>query len=207
MPEAAERRREVVDETRAVSRSRIDRLCRRRDVPLREKTLWRMLYESASRASAVLALNVEDLDLPNKQAKIVAKGGTTMWITWGTDTAHLLPRLIAGRTTGPLFLSEHRPGPHRRASTDPDDICPETGRARLGYDRARILLGRHADGLQLHQLRHSSATHLGEANTSANVIMAKTGHRSLRSVQRYVKPGLAAVHQATEALSGPRRRG
>ena len=54
------------DNTKAVFRSRIDRLCRRRDVPLREKTLWRMLYESASRASAVLALNIEDLDLPNK---------------------------------------------------------------------------------------------------------------------------------------------
>lgn len=78
---------------------------------------------------------------------------------------------------------------------------------RLGYDRARILLGHHADGLKLHQLRHSSATHLGEANVSANVIMAKTGHKSLRSVQRYVKPGLAAVHTATEALSSPRRRG
>ncbi|MFI6031621.1 tyrosine-type recombinase/integrase [Amycolatopsis magusensis] len=207
VPSSAERLRETNDDTKAVSRSRIDRLCRRRDVPLREKTLWRMLYESASRASAVLALNIEDLDLLNKQARVVVKGGDTMWITWGTDTAHLLPRLIAGRERGPLFLSEHRPGPHRRATTDPRDICPETGRARLGYDRARILLGQHADGLRLHQLRHSSATHLGDANTSANVIMAKTGHKSLRSVQRYVKPGLAAVHQATEALSSPRRRG
>jgi integrase len=178
-----------------------------RDVPLREKTLWRMLYESASRASAVLALDVEDLDLPNKQARITAKGGHVMWITWGTDTAHLLPRLIAGRTSGPLFLSAHRPGPHRRATTDPDDICPEPGRVRPGYDRARTLLAHCADGLRLHQLRHSSATHLGEANVSANVIMTKTGHKSLRSVQRYVKPGLAAVHQATEVLSGPRRRG
>jgi hypothetical protein len=44
-----------------------------------------------------------------------------------------------------------------------------------------------------------------DANVSANVIMAKTGHKSLRSVQRYVKPGIAAVHQATETLSGPRR--
>lgn len=86
------------------------------------------------------ALNVEDLDLPNKQAKITAKGGDIMWITWGTDTAHLLPRLIAGRESGPLSLSEHRPGPHRRATTDPCDICPETG-------RARILLVHHGDGL------------------------------------------------------------
>lgn len=68
-----------------------------------------------------------------------------MWITWGTDTAHLLPRLIAGRERGPLFLSEYRPGPHRLAITDPRDICPGTGRARLGYDRARILLARYAD--------------------------------------------------------------
>lgn len=207
LPATAERQRENNDDTKAVSRSRIDRLCRRRDVPLREKTLWRMLYESASRASAVLALNIEDLDLPNKQAKITAKGGDTMWITWGTDTAHLLPRLIAGRESGPLFLSEHRPGPHRKATTDPRDICPETQRVRLGYDRARVLLAHYGDGLRLHQLRHSSATHLGEANVSANIIMTKTGHKSLRSVQRYVKPGLAAAHTATETLSSPRRRG
>jgi site-specific recombinase XerD len=57
------------------------------------------------------------------------------------------------------------------------------------------------------QLRHSAATHLGEANVSANVIMTKTGHKSLRSIQRYVKPGLAAIYQATETLSSPRRRG
>jgi integrase len=207
LPGSAERQRENNDDTKAVSRSRIDRLCRRRKVALREKTLWRMLYESASRASAVLALNIEDLDLPNKQAKITVKGGDTMWITWGTDTANLLPRLIAGRERGPLFLSQHRPGPHRKATSDPRDICPETERARLGYDRARVLLAHYGNGLRLHQLRHSSATHLGEANVSADVIMAKTGHKSLRSVQRYVKPGLAAVHEATETLSSPRRRG
>ncbi len=104
-------------------------------------------------------------------------------------------------------MSEHRPGPHRKATTDPRDICPETQRVRLGYDRPRILLAHYGEGLRLHQLRHSSATHLGEANVSANVIMTKTGHKSLRSVQRYVKPGLAAVHTATETLSSPRRRG
>jgi hypothetical protein len=50
-----------------------------------------------------------------------------------------------------------------------------------------------------------SSDAIKDANTSANVIMAKTGHKSLRSVQRYVKPGLAAVHQATETLSSPQR--
>lgn len=206
LPAVAERRREPADSTQSVDASVIDRLCRRSDVPVRERCLWRMLYESASRASAVLALDVEDVDVANRRARIVQKGGDALWIHWGTDTARLLPHVIAGRTTGPLFCSGLRPGPQRRAATPAADIDPETGRVRLSYDRARILLGRYGNGLRLHQLRHSSATHLAEAGVSTAVIMAKTGHRSLRSLQRYVRPGPAAVAEATELLSGGGRR-
>jgi hypothetical protein len=60
LPASAERRREHLNATRAVPRPAIDRALSRRDVPLREKTLWRMLYETAARASEVLALNIED---------------------------------------------------------------------------------------------------------------------------------------------------
>ncbi len=59
VPASVERRREHVDETRAVSRSRIDQLCQRRDIPLRDKTLWRMLYETSARAAEVLSLDIE----------------------------------------------------------------------------------------------------------------------------------------------------
>ena len=57
LPASAERR---LNATRAAPRPAIDRALSRRDVPLREKTLWRMLYETAARASEVLALNIED---------------------------------------------------------------------------------------------------------------------------------------------------
>ena len=60
LPASAGRRREHLNATRAVPRPAIDRALSRRDVPLREKTLWRMLYETAARASEVLALNIED---------------------------------------------------------------------------------------------------------------------------------------------------
>ncbi len=111
LPASAERRREHLNATRAAPRPAIDRALSRRDVPLREKTLWRMLYETA-RASEVLALNIEDLDLDARRAPIRSKGGDTEWICWGT--AHRLPRLIRGRQAGPVFLSERRPGPARR---------------------------------------------------------------------------------------------
>jgi integrase len=207
LPPSAERRRENADSTQAVDRAVIDRLCRRSDVPVRERALWRLLYESSSRASAVLALNVEDLDMANRRARIIAKGGDTVWIAWGIDAARLLARLIAGRTGGPVFVSERRPGPARLATTDARDVDAETGRVRLGYDRARILLGQNGDGLRLHQLRHSSLTHLAEAGVGTTTLMAKSGHKNLRSLQRYAKPSLAAVAEATELLSSPSRRG
>ena len=53
-----------------------------------------MLYETAARASEVLALNVEDLDLEQRRAAIRSKGGDTEFVYWDTGTAHLLPRLL-----------------------------------------------------------------------------------------------------------------
>jgi integrase len=117
----------------------------------------------------------------------------------------LLPRYLKGRTRGPLFLSDRKPGPARRAAANQRDICSDTGRQRLGYDQARALIKRYT-GLHLHQLRHSAATHLGDRKVDATVIMAKTHHRSIRTVARYTKPGLEAVAAATELLDPPRRR-
>ncbi len=68
-----------VDKTRALSRSQTEALFRL-DGPLREKTLWRLAYESAARAEEILSLDVDDLDLPNKRARVISKGGAIEWI-------------------------------------------------------------------------------------------------------------------------------
>ena len=145
-----------------------------------------------------------DLGLDARRAPIRSKGGDTEWICWGSGTAHLLPRLIRGRQAGPVFLSERRPGPACRPAAR--DLCPATGRARLGYDRARILFTRYT-GWELHQLRHSAATHLGEQGIPLQLIMAKTRHRNPRTAMRYVRPGAEAVAEITALLEPPRRRG
>ncbi len=87
-------------------------------MPLREKTLWRMLYETAARANEILALNIEDLDLAVRRARIISKGGAAEYVYWAGGTAHLLARLIRGRERGPLPVPTP-PGP-----------CPPTGSQR-----------------------------------------------------------------------------
>jgi hypothetical protein len=74
----------------------------------------------------------------------------------------------------PAVLSERRPGPARRPGAK--DLCPTTGRARLGYDRARVLLDQYTSpgdgvlGWDLHQLRHSAATHLASRTPSSGCL-------------------------------------
>lgn len=48
---------------RAIPRARLDKLFVDDRHGLRERVLWRMLYETAARAEELLSLNVEDLDL------------------------------------------------------------------------------------------------------------------------------------------------
>ncbi|MFJ8819248.1 sigma-70 family RNA polymerase sigma factor [Amycolatopsis thermoflava] len=126
-------------ERRAESRSRVpgladDQLSRLWTVeaPVRERTLWRLLHESAAGVRPVLSLNVEDLDLAERRARAGAR-----WVTWRSGTARLLPELLGGRTRGPLFLADRRPGPARMRPAA--DLCPDTGRGRLSYERAEYL--------------------------------------------------------------------
>jgi len=191
-----------LDRTRALTRDQIASLWRRDDVALRERTFWRLLYESAARASEILSLDVADLDLPNKRARVTSKGGATEWVFWQTGAALLLPRLLAGHTTGPVFLADRQP---TRAVASVDR-CPQTGRARLSYRRAAELFSAATAGWTLHQLRHSALTHAAEDGTNTPILLARSRHASVRSLERYARPGPEAVARHVAAQDPARRR-
>lgn len=95
------------------------------DVPLRERVLWTLLYESTARAEEVLLLNVPDLDTANRRAVVTRKGGARDVIVWQTGTARLLPRLLAGRKTGPVFLTDRKARPSvALVDVDPPPAAP-----------------------------------------------------------------------------------
>ncbi len=185
------------DTTRALSRAEVARILDA-PAPLRDKTLWRLLYESAARAGEVLALDVQDLDLTNRRARVVGKGGQVEWITWSTGTATLLPRLLRGRRSGPVFTTR-RPSRVMPATLD---RAPD-GTSRLSYRRAEELF-KARTGATLHQLRHSALTHMAEDGASAPMLMSKSRHQSIASLGRYARPGVEAL-QRWEAAHDPAR--
>lgn len=103
----------------------------------RRRTYWEILYESAARAEQILCLNIEELFPADKRGRVMSESDATEWIPWQSLTAQLLPRLIAGRTRGSLFLTDRKapvPAPTL-------DACPVTGRATRSYRRAEELRG------------------------------------------------------------------
>jgi integrase len=199
----ADRRAAPDDDTRAIPLPELERLWARADIPLRERALWRLLYDSAARAEEALGLDVGDLDLANRQARARTKGGHTRPLHFQTAAARLLAKLTAGRDSGPVFLTGRQAASHRVMAAA--DLDAATGRARLSYEMAEQLFKRYSGGKTLHQLRHSRLTHLGDQNVSAPLLMAISGHKRLATLQRYVQPSQDAV-AALMAASDPDRR-
>jgi integrase len=196
------RRRKAPDRSRALSRADVERLLTREDISIRERTLWRMLYETAARSAEVLRLDVEDLDMANRMAKVVRKGSAIDTVVWQTGTARLLPRLLKGRKSGPVFLTDRK----ARVQLPPGDIDQASGRARLSYRQAEDLFKEAAGGATLHQLRHSALTHDAEDGASTPMLMAKSGHTSVASLARYARPSAEALARWQERNDPARRR-
>ena len=211
-------------QTPARSKTAIDRLIARREVGPREKTLYRMLFETAARVDELLGVNIEDLDLTGRRCPVKAKGAAKArrrgaaredlvleTVYWDAGTARLLPRLLKGRTHGPVFVTHRRPGPGKVIG--PRDVCPDTGYARLSYGQARALLDAHTatggpgTGWNPHEFRHSALTFLGETGASLPMLMAKSRHKKPENLRRYFHPSAQAIAELTSALApGDRSR-
>lgn len=196
-----ERKREPRDETRAIAYDDLEALWSRSDVGLREKTLWRMLYETAARCNEILALDIEDLELGRKRANVTGKGGHRETVVWASGTARLLPRYLAGRQRGPVFVTLRKPN----VVPADADRCPDTELGRLSYQSAWAAFNQASGGWTLHQLRHSALTHLGEDGVSAILLQAKSRHQDPRTLARYAKPGIEAVAALTAEHDRGRR--
>ncbi|WP_214104042.1 tyrosine-type recombinase/integrase [Acrocarpospora catenulata] len=208
-----ERRKPARRGDRAIPAARLETLFTGPAHALRERVLWRLLYDTAARAEEILTLNVEDLDLEFRRARVVSKGGAIEYVHWATPTARLLPRLLTGRTSGPVFLADRRApasGPRTRAAAD---IDPTTKRGRLSYPRAEYLfktasatLDPHRQGWTLHQLRHSALQHLAQAGRTAPELQAKSRHQHLASLGRYVRLGEETSARVTAEADPIQRR-
>lgn len=211
LPPTCARRKVTDDRTRIVDQEQdLDVLWDPKRFALRERALWRGLYESASRASAFLALDVPDLDFRRRRARARLKGGDVDWLYFEDQAAELLAELVEGRHRGPVFLTNRRPRNWRIRPAS--DFAPDGRRCRLSYNRAERIFKEATrqlgyDGeelafpdfefLTLHQHRKARLTHLAEEGWDTPMLQGLSKHKSARVLHEvYAKPSGAAVERA-----------
>ncbi len=119
---------------------------------LREQAFWHLLVDAHLTADAALRLDAGAVDLTGRRARLPDGRPAE----WSGRTCELLGWLLAGRRTGPVFLTDRR----APAGTTAADLCPLSGRGRMSYRRAAEIFTEHTRALDpegrgwmLHQLR------------------------------------------------------
>ena len=103
------------------------------------------------------------------------------------------PRLLKVASPARVFVPERK----ARVQLPAADLDP-SGRARISYWQATALFSRASGRARLHQLRHSALTHNAEKGTGTPMLMARSGHMSVRPLAKYARVSAEALarHQA-----------
>ncbi len=147
--------------------------------PTRDLAILELFYSTGIRLSELSGMNLEDLDLLSDQAKVRGKGRKERIVPVGSRAVAAMRRYL-----------------HLR-----EDLV-----SRIGGDRRAVFLTRRArrlgpravqrlihtlfdaiggDGLRVHSLRHTFATHMLDAGADLRAVQELLGHASLSTTQVY----------------------
>ncbi len=153
---------------------------------LRDRAILELAWGAGLRVAELHRLDVSDLDLREGLVRVLGKGSKERVAPMSGAAVRTLRDWL---TLRPRLRCEGR-------APDPDALFRNRYGGRLsvrGLDRvvrgraARAGLGRPVSP---HQLRHSFATHLLDAEVDLRAIQELLGHRSLSTTQRYTHVGL-----------------
>lgn len=146
---------------------------------MRDKAILELLYASGLRISEIVSLDLQQINLQNREVRVWGKGGKERIALMGKPAAQSLqeyilkgrPALLGSKRSDALFLNRYG--------------------KRISQRMVQKMIKRYAKkaGLQKnvhpHLLRHSFATHLLNAGADLRVVQELLGHTSLASTQVY----------------------
>ena len=172
----------------------------REPLQLRDLALMELLYSSGLRLGEIVGLQCSDVDLSDRQVRVLGKGRKERIVPVGTVAVQALRAWLAVRARlavsgeGALFVGR-------------------SGR-RLGARAVQLRIAEHARAMGVplhvhpHMFRHAFATHLLESSHDLRAVQELLGHASISTTQVYTHldfQHLARTYDAAHPRA--RRRG
>jgi integrase/recombinase XerC len=154
------------------------------DNPLsrRDRAILELFYASGLRLSELVGIDLTDIDLASRRARVLGKGGKERIVPFNQSTAKAIRSYLAdrealmgqaspSRLSCPLFVN-YKGGRLTVRSVD------RLVRRYVAASSTRM-------GISPHALRHSFATHLLQRGADLRAIQEMLGHARLSTTQRY----------------------
>jgi integrase/recombinase XerC len=146
---------------------------------LRDMAILELFYSSGLRLSELAGLNIPDLDLLSDQVKVKGKGRKERIVPVGSRASQVLRRYLERRREFP----GSRPGDRRAVFINlrGGRLTPRS----IQRSMHRLFDGISVDGMRVHSLRHTFATHMLDAGADLRAVQELLGHASLSTTQIY----------------------
>lgn len=152
----------------------------------RDRAIVEMLYGAGLRVAELVALDVDDVQMSDRSARVVGKGDRERVVPFGRKTAQSVRDYLAASTELRLRTGTEALFVNSRGTR----LTDRSVRRILDRLVARAALSR---GVHPHLLRHSFATHLLESGMDLRAIQELLGHARLATTQRYTRLSLEHV--------------
>jgi integrase/recombinase XerD len=154
----------------------------------RDRALLEFLYGTGARVSETVGVDLGDVDLEDRLAKVTGKGSRQRLVPLGTKAVEAirfwLPdrmELVSRKTPGdPLFINLRGGRLSRQGMFE----IVKKHASRAGIERKRV---------SPHVLRHSAATHMVEAGADLRTVQEMLGHATISTTQVYTRVSPAHV--------------
>lgn len=148
-------------------------------VHVRDRAIVELLYATGIRVGELVSLDVDDVDLAGRVARVMGKGAKERTVPFGLPAGDAVeswlrigrPRLVTAASGPALFLGR------RGGRVDARQV------RRSVHELLAHVPG--APDLGPHGLRHSAATHLLEGGADLRLVQELLGHASLATTQIY----------------------
>jgi integrase/recombinase XerD len=184
------------------------------DLLIRNKLIFKILYETGFRTSELLHLRMDDYDYPDPEKK--------------TGNLYLIERpdelpdreLKTGERTVPVasellqeiddYVLYHRPSvpgvEYLIVSHSTNSLGQPISRQSIISFFAKLDAAVDIKGVKLtaHSLRHTHASELQDMGVDVNVIKERIGHRSIETTAKYAKPSLKTLSLSYERFLNAR---
>jgi integrase/recombinase XerC len=160
----------------------------------RDLAMLELFYSTGMRLSELAGLSLRDVDLLADQAKVRGKGRKERIVPVGSRAVLAIRRYLRLREQVPA-----KPGADPRAlfvTVQGRRVPPRTVQRRMHL----LFDAVGGDGLRVHSLRHTFATHMLDAGADLRAVQELLGHASLSTTQIYTHTSVERLkkvyHQA-----------